>query len=803
MKRIQRNRYARTERRRSGSATGFFDGVVRRARPIVWSSLVIVGSCFAGLFLLEKDTRNKAYMSADHPAYRALDALEEDFGLSDGVVVAVVSPAGEDVFDPATLSLVDWITREVRRVDGVDPERVKSLATVRSIDGDTEGLRIERFYEGAVADASQAERVRRAVLETELYLDKLVSRDGRATVVHAELLDEDDGAAVYQELLRIAARAPGDSDAAIHVAGLGAYNALIGDYVDADAARLNPVTALLIVGMLFLAFRTWRGVWLPMMVAAGSVFVAMGSMGACGVPVFGITSSMSIILIAIAVCDSIHIMSEYYAAVAVGPDRPAREIVVETLVTMWRPVVITSVTSIAGFLALSFASDMPPMQAYGVFASVGVLAALLLSTLTLPALLSLLPVSPSALFAAPGRSAGSMDPAGRLATALGRLVVRRAGTLLVVSLACVVVGIAGATRIEVEEDSLKYLAMGEPLRDAEERINEHLGGISSLDVVFVSDEPEGILQPEQLERMAAVQAGLEGHPGVAGTFSVVDFIKQMHQAMNDGDPAFYRIPPDADWVAQYLLLYTASSSPGELDDVIDASYAKANLRVALRDVRWSTARDVKRHAQALLAGDLDSRGSAAHLSGWANVSSHLRDGVEESSIKGAFLAAVAVLVAAIACFASIRRGLTAFLPVAVALLMQFALMGLGGIWLSLITSMGSALAIGLSIDFGIHAVDRLQQTPRGVGLEAAIADFYAHTGRALVFNFAALVFGFGVLTTSLLPAMREFGAVLVVCVASGFLASMVLLPALTLVLGRASERAASGSDLETWIDQSV
>jgi predicted RND superfamily exporter protein len=141
---------------------------------------------------------------------------------------------------------------------------------------------------------------------------------------------------------------------------------------------------------------------------------------------------------------------------------------------------------------------------------------------------------------------------------------------------------------------------------------------------------------------------------------------------------------------------------------------------------------------------------------------------------------VGVLAAAVLCFRSFVAGAVAFLPVAAALLLQFALMGLGGVWLSLITSMGSALAIGLSIDFGIHAVDRLLASTRSgrLTLDEALRGFYARTGRALLLNFVALFVGFGVLTTSLLPAMREFGLVLVTCIATGFVASMVFLPAL-------------------------
>ena len=766
----------------------FFAAVVGRAVPILVLSIAILLLGVAGLARLEKDTRSKAYMAPDHSAYLGLDRVEELFGLGDGVVVAVVrDPGASDLFNPATLGLVDWISEQARSIPGVDPERIRSLSTVRSIRGSESGVEIEPFFGEsghAVANQAEADRVREDVLGTGIYLDKLVSRDGRATLIAVELLDAELGADVYQRLRKLVERAPLGPGDRIHVAGIGAYNALVGDYVDADAARLNPIAALVIAVMLFVGYRRARAVWLSLLVAGGSVVVGMGAMGFAGSPVYGITSSMSVILIAVSVCDAIHILGEYYVGVRNGPGRSAGEIVTETLARMWRPVLITSVTSIAGFLALSAASPMPPMQAYGVFASVGVLAALLLSLFTLPALLSLLPPQTSPVFAR-SRSDRLAGASRRLAP----LVLHHSRRIVALGLVAAALGMLGLSRLEIEEDTVKYLASDEPLRQAELEIDAALGGISNLDVVFESDQPEGILEPAVLQRIASLQDHLEKQPGVTGTFSVIDYLRQMHQAMGEGAG----LPNRSDLVAQYLLLYSASADPAELDEVIDTGFQHANLRVALSDGRWKTAQAVRQAAADHLSGMAPAEGLDATLAGWGNVRFHLREDVAESSFQGAALATIAVLAATVICFGSWVAGVHALLPVAAALLLQFAVMGLCGIWLSLITSMGSALAIGLSVDFAIHTIERLRREPRAASgaaaagsLEERIQAFYEGTGRALFLNALALILGFGVLTTSLVPAMREFGLVLVVCIATGFVASLLLLPALIWLMRPAS-----------------
>ncbi|MDJ0789913.1 MAG: MMPL family transporter [Myxococcota bacterium] len=766
-------------------ARGFFGAVVRNARPILCLSVAVLGIGLAGLTRLEKDTRSKAYMASNHPAYLGLDRVEELFGLGDGVVVAVLRDPGEsDLFNPTSLGLIAWITEKARSIPGVDPERVRSLSTVRSIRGSVSGIEIEPFLETrgaapAVADQAEADRVRDAVLGTELFLDKLVSRDGRATLIAVELLDAEHGAEVYARLLEVAKRAPRGAGDRVHVAGIGAYNALVGDYVDADAARLNPVAALVIVVMLFVGYRRVRAVSLALLVAGGSVVIGMGTMGFAGSPVYGITSSMSVILIAVSVCDAIHILGDYYLTVRDGPSRNADEIVVATLSNVWRPVLITSLTSIAGFLALSVASPMPPMRAYGIFASIGVVAALLLSVLTLPALLSLLPVQTS-----PALDGDRPDRLANASQWLASVVLLHPRRVTGLFAFVGVLGLLGLARLEIEEDTVKYLSDDEPLREAELEIDAALGGISNLDIIFESTLYEGILEPAALQRIASLQDHLEDHPQVTGTFSVVDYLRQMHQAMNDGDESRHRLPATSDLVAQYLLLYSSNADPAELEEVIDYEYRRANLRVSLEDGRWETSRSVRQAAAAHLSEMELPAGLETTLAGWGNVRFHLREDVAESSFQGAALATLVVLAATIGCFASGVAGLYALLPVGAALLLQFAVMGLSGIWLSLITSMGSALAIGLSVDFAVHTIDRLRLLSRGsaaavpLTLEEAIRAFFAGTGRALILNALALFLGFGVLTTSLVPAMREFGVVLVVCIATGFTASMLLLPSL-------------------------
>ncbi|MCH8244154.1 MAG: MMPL family transporter, partial [Planctomycetes bacterium] len=170
-----------------------------------------------------------------------------------------------------------------------------------------------------------------------------------------------------------------------------------------DSLRLYPFIGLVIIGILFLAFRTTRGIFIPLFVVIGSVIIALGSMASFGIPMYIISSALPIILIAIGVADGIHIISAYYEELALRPHSKKRPPVVRAMNELWGPILFTSLTDAAGFSALAAVSFMPPMRAFGTFAAIGAVAAGAFSLFTLPAILVLLPVKPSPAFKAHSR----------------------------------------------------------------------------------------------------------------------------------------------------------------------------------------------------------------------------------------------------------------------------------------------------------------------------------------------------------------------------------------------------------------
>jgi len=761
-------------------AERFFERITQWPKTIILMGLLLIVVTGSFIPSIQKDTRSDAFMPPDHPALVYRDKVKEIFGLNDPMVIAIVNEGEHGVFNPQSLALVEWLTYEMEEIANIDPDRITSLATENDIIGTEDGMLVESFFDTPPITQTVANDMRKAVMDFPLYMGSLVARDGSATLIVAELGDQTQAQVVYQELLELIEDAPkGDHDT-IYVAGEGAVSGYMGAYIDADAQRLNPIAGLVITIVLFFAFRTLRGTLLPNLVVLGTVASALGLMAAFDVPFFVITNALPVVLIGIAVADSIHILSQYYEEASRHPQEDGRRITIRAMTHMWRPITLTTLTTMAGFLGLTLSSIMPPMEYFGLFAMLGVAVAWLYSMTVVPAFLSVLKPKVSKAF----QSNSRVDAFGRGMSFIGRFVIKRPGTVLAIAALIIVGGISGASKLELNEARITIFQEDEAIVKADGAINTHLDGAHYLDIVIETPQVEDLFKSEHLQRIESLQNYVATLAHVNGSTSIVDYLKQMNRALNNDHIAAYQTPKDAELVAQYFLLYSASGDPSDFEKEVDYDYRLANVRVRLDTGLYSVEKNVVEAVDQYLKANFNRADIKASLSGRVNIDYHWIKGLGESHFDSVGISLLLVMLMAALSLRSVTAGIITVIPVAVSVLLIYAVMGFANIWLAIGTSMFAAIAIGLGVDFSVHTIERLQVLIRkeGRSIDEAITELYPSTGRALLFNFAALTLGFGVLISSEVVPLTRFGALVAVAVTSSFIASMTILPALIKVL---------------------
>ncbi|RMF25553.1 MAG: hypothetical protein D6760_00745 [Deltaproteobacteria bacterium] len=741
---------------------------------------------------------------------------------------------------------------------------VRSLANSDAIVGTEEGLIVEPFFGEPPATLAQAQEVRRKVFANDVFLDRLVSRDGSIAVIIVQAHDAYDPDSpyphpveVYRDVAELVSRTkiPGTT---AYLAGSTSVEAVFGRQMEADLAHLIPLSLMVVVVVLYLCFRTgslarlgiraavvfalvlgislWggkevslaatacaavvlamltnRGVLLPALVVVLSVVWTWGAQAAIGLPIYMTGTIIPPLLLAIGCADGIHIIERYVDVAASGTDR--RRVVVDTMLPLWRPVVLTSLTTAAGFGSL-VVTRLTVYQVFGLTAAIGILSAMILSLVLLPAALSLLRLPrqqaseagvenaghrlaahvETSERARPAATAGGASTARRLAPAvldrLGRFSARAhrpitaAGALLMIAL------LIAASGLRVDYSWVESLAEGTPELEADRLLRTRHGGSLPLNIVVTAAEPGGVKAPAFLRAMDDALDELSKHPAVGDTRSIAEYVKRMNQAMHADRPEELRIPDDRNLVAQYLLLYSLSGDPTELDDMVDYDYHYAHAGVLLRSDWLSDMDEVVRLARDSFERRLGPLGATVTITGSAMITKVVFDLLIESQISSLATAAILVFVMLAILYRSGFDALVCMLPPMFTAVANFGGMALIGKPLGPMEAMVGAIGLGIGIDYSIHLMSSLRlRTNAGMELTEAIAETMRTTGRAILFNAVVVVAGFSVLAASETPSNAAFGLQIALNMALCCVAALLLLPAV--LVGRAGRQATRAAE---------
>ena len=767
------------EYQQQGLLAELYQKIVLYPKSVVVASLVLFVAVISFLPTLTKDTRSDAFLAEDNPALIYRDKVKAQFGLSDPMVIAIVNKAEKGVYTAETMQLIQSLTDAVKTLPNVDDARVFSLATENNIEATEDGMQVQAFFDTLPQTLAQLAALQAAIQAFPLYQGNLVSHDGKATIIAMEVLDDSKVEATYKALQTIVANVEKSPQITLHIAGEGAIAGYLGSYIDADAQRLNPIAGLIITLIIIIAFRRLSPGLLGNVIIAASVLMTLSIMAANAVPYFVITNAMPVILIGISVADAIHIFTHYFDLQLKKPDSDKKALVVETMLAMWRPITLTTITTAAGFIGLYFASYMPPFKYFGLYTALGVSIAWLYSMLFLPAAMALIQPRVSKHFAEAARH-NKADFFSRIMSLLGCLSLHKPSLTILLFVCVAVIGGYAALQIKVDENRIDTFHDSEAIVKADRAINSHLNGSNNLNIVIETKHNEDLFLPENLKKIEALQAYVETLPHVTDSISIVDYLKQMNRTLKGGAVSEYRLPESQELAAQYFLIYSASGDPTDFEEEVDYDYRVANIRVSLNDGHFQQTKPVVEAIEGYIQAEFNGAGMRANLSGRINLNYHWIKDLGASHVKGLVLALTLVFLVSAALFKSPLAGLYAMIPVLSSILLVYAAMAFMGISLGIGTSMFASVAIGLGVDFAIHSIDRLKTLYRlhEGDLDQALMALYPTTGRALLFNFLAIACGFGVLISSKVVPLNNFGTIVALAVSMSFLASVTLLPAL-------------------------
>lgn len=756
-----------------------------------WLALAALLVVSAGFFVAmvtgtRMETDLDEYMPQSHPAFVYSNQAEEWFDIKDGIIIAIEHP--ESIYNSGTLEKIKSLTRELQKFDEIEKTDVSSLYTADNIMGTELGLDVRAFYNRVPAGGEALSELRSKVRANEMVFGRFVSTDEKASIVIAEIADDVFSQEFYYRIVELADSYEGPEQ--LYVAGRPIVEGTLALLGPKDMKTMAPLVVLVIVIALLLVLRSVKYALLNVAIVLLSTIWVFGLMALLGVPMYSVSTMIPVMLIAIGVAYGIHLFSHLQLFLNDHPQATKREAVLRTLQAMWKPVLMTAVTTAVGFSAL-VTSQVYPVKYFGLFTAFGVMVALLLSLVLLPAGVMIvgLPRAQNSRLASTDTRAEGNDAEGngaevkkttsgrgaRFAYAFAAWIIRHRNATLAGVAVLLIISAFGITRIWINSSFLDNFSRDSEIVQTDRFVNEHFGGTSTLNVILESSSEDVLKNPEVLRIVERIQTDLERLESVGNTFSLTDYLRRMNKVMHADDPAYQRIPESRELVAQYLLLYEMSGDPENLWRVVDYEYRKGNLTVQLKSDDSRTIRSalavIDRYAQ-----ELQARGIEVNYAGSGYKSLVFTELILRGQISSLLLSLVIVVILISAMFRNIRVGLIGSVPIVITSAVNFGLMGLAGIALSTTTALISSIAIGIGIDYAIHFIDRYKEHSASSGDKALASRFTMHhTGRAILFNAAVVIAGFLVLLFSAFPPNRELGSLVALNMFVSFLGTVTIM----------------------------
>ncbi|MBN1114643.1 MAG: RND family transporter [Oligoflexia bacterium] len=711
----------------------------------------------------EFDPNMKNQLPVDMPARIKLDKVEEIFG---GMDMAMIVVSSDDILTPETLVRIKNISKGLARVRGVD--KVLSLFDLKDIKGIDGAMVVEPAVDRIPRNPAQKQKLKERLKNNDIVYKSIVSEDFTATVIIAMLETDVDDTKVSDSIADVVDRYPGKEK--ISYGGLLFTRVAVGNDMRKDIKVLLPLGLLVMLIFLFVCFRQLRGVILPFVVVVMAIIVSMGLLPVLGWKIQIVTILLPIILIAVANDYGIHLISKYQEFNVEGNTHTNREIARDILDSMGKPIVATGLTTMAGLLCL-YSHIIVPAKQLAILSAIGIFYALAASLMFIPAIVSVIPKGRPVIKTGLGKA----SIIEKLLYLNARWVSGHPRLIIISALFIVVIVSFGIRYVVVDTNPENYYTEKSPIVEVSRIINSKLGGVNVLTVVAGGD----IKDPSTLKQIDDLENEFKEMPDIGNTTSLARVIRQMSRAINDkGDKYYDKIPDTREAVAQYLELYSMSGDPEDFEKLVDFPYQHSQVTARITSLSSGKIKSVVNRVEDIIK----DKPLFTMVSGFSTIFSQLVEEVVWGQVSSLALSLLVITVFMIILFRSFVAGLMGMIPLALALVLLFGLMGYLGIELNIATALLSSIMIGVGIDYTIHFLWRYREE-RALGRD--YADAAMHTlqtsGRGIIFNALSVIVGFVLLLVSNFLPVKFFGFLVVVSISTCLLAALILLPAVCIV----------------------
>ena len=754
-----------------------------RIRLSISSLVIVIFSSLGSVHLgFSPDYRN--LFMEDDLQLKDFTQLQSIFHESENLVL-LVTPTEGSIFNKSALLQLEQLTKDC--IQTPYSQGALSLLNFKRSTASADGFSVNYLVpDASIITESQIDEIENFILSEPLLKGRIVSFSGDVAAILVSIVMPENRREANAEIIAFAhqikqrymSRYPGIQ---IHITGsVMVANSFLQVAIQ-DAIHLFPI--MVVIGLVIqgLLFHSVSAVLASMATVFFSILFTMGISGWLGLSLNQTSALAPMLVLTLALADSIHVITHYISLLRSGLDRiTAME---RSIAENIQAIFLTSITTAIGLLCMNF-SDSPPFHDFANITAMGVMSAFVLTLTVLPGILMALPM----------RVTDKDLNLTMLMVRTSHLAINHRRSFFIAIGILVIFSSCFIPSNELNDDLLEYFDESLEIRQATNYASQHFKGARSITLALDSGEKQGIHQPDFLHSVDDFSAWLRTQDGVNQVISWADSIKKLNQSMHQGDREYHRIPESSELASQYLLLYNFAS---QLLLLYDTSLQEGQNINNQMDIDRSTIKltlfiDKMKNAEIIaLENKIRDRLATNHpdikmiMGSQTLMFAHLGQQVIESMMIGSLAALALVTLVLIFGLKSWRYGLISLIPNAFPALVVYGLWGLLVGEINQAAAVTFSVSLGIIVDDTVHILSKyMHRLKQGDSPEEALHYTFTTTGTALIITSAVLTSGLIVLAQSTFGINATIGAMVAPIIVFALVVDFFFLPALLVFFDR-------------------
>ncbi|MBN4077353.1 MMPL family transporter [Sulfobacillus acidophilus] len=726
--------------------------------------LLLLSVSFGLPYALKPDNSLKVWFLKSDKGLEAYKVFHENFG-NDEVILVFLEPKG-GIFNKESLKKIRNVSTELEEIKGV--HKVHSLLTALAIKDSKNGITFAKLIPKKEPSKEELGEMKNKITNNAFFKNKLISSDGTKAMIWAQMevmdnIDQKRDAIVASTREVLDKHFKNDIYA---MAGTGVIYSALNEITQRDFALFVLIGYVLIFLIIYFLFRNIKIVLTTFAVVIFATMATLGIYGLLGNQLNMVTVVLPTLIIVLGIADIIHFPVAFARLKNENKQISRIENVQMTIKEVFMPCLLTTLTTMAGFLALA-TSPMAAIRQLGLYAALGLFLALLASFVML-SILFLRMKNEVKFF--------NLKRIFKFLNFCLHCVKTKRATLTVLSFIILFIFSIGAYFVEVDTNTLGYFPKNHQVIKDHKMIEERWGPYAVLDLLIKPknglrvDDPKIVLASEKFVNEAVkthhVRYGI-------GLFDIYKYLGKGFAFLKNEEA----LSPQMIYQLQLLI----DGSPSSEEFLAPYMTKNGKLGRMLVVGNMGSAKTLDTNIKELMVIAKATMGDVATIepAGYPPMYIKIVDYIMQSQIQGLLLAIVAIFLLMLVWLKSIKLALISLIPNLFPVVVMMGAMGFCGIDLDVATATVAAIVIGVSIDDTVHFLHYFKKSIiKKLSFNKSMEYCFKNAGAPAVVTTLILLVGYPVLMLAQVRTVVYFGFLVTISAMAALFADLVILPLL-------------------------